>query len=126
MNKYVEEGHDLVDGYAPFCKHVFVPNFADVLCGYALITPENENKLKCAYEARNENELPVLISYFDKNEMNAPIATWLDIILYSREQITSEYIAMNQIPPVSTTPWSIISIKSQMIDKELPMQPITM
>ena len=126
VNNYVEGGTPLVDGYAPFCKHVFVPNFANVLCGYAAITPENERKLKVSYEARNENELPVLVTYFDKNEIDSPVATWLDVILYSRQQITEEYIAMNQTPPASSTPWSIISIKSQMIDIELPMQPITM
>ena len=125
MNEYANNGYPLVDGYAPFCKHLFVPNFADVLCGYAVITPENESTLKASYETRNANELPVLVTYFNK-ETTAPQAKFLDIILYSREQITEEYKAMNEIPPVSTLPWSIISIKSQMVNHELPMQPITM
>ena len=25
--------YGLVDGYAPFCKHLFIPNFAGVKCG---------------------------------------------------------------------------------------------
>jgi hypothetical protein len=30
---------DLVDGYAPFCKHIFVENFAKVLTSVVEITP---------------------------------------------------------------------------------------
>ena len=52
----VEESYEkkpvLVDGYAPFCKHLFVPNFVGAKVGYMEITPENEHKLKTAYEAR--------------------------------------------------------------------------
>ena len=40
----------LVDGYAPFCKHVFVPNFVGATVAYLPITPENEHLLKSAYE----------------------------------------------------------------------------
>ena len=127
MNDYVREGNELTGGYADFCKHIFIPNFVpNVTCGYAAITPENEGKLRVSYESRNSNELPVLVSYFSKDEVAAPAATWLDVILYSREQITEENKAMNEVPPQSTTPWGIISIKSQMVDHELPMQPITM
>ena len=32
----------LVDGYAPFCKHVFVENFVHAKGAVAAITPENE------------------------------------------------------------------------------------
>ena len=46
----------LVDGYAPFCKHLFVPNFANVECGYVALTDENRNLVRCCYEARNEGE----------------------------------------------------------------------
>ena len=113
-------------GYAPFCKHVFIPNFAKVKCGYVAITNDNKSKQKIEYEGRNEGELPVLISYFDKTEIDVLEATYLDIILYSNEQIQQEYLAMDKIPPVFSEPWGIISIKGQMVDHELPMQPITM
>lgn len=43
---------DLIDGYAPFCKHIFVENFAKVLTAVAEITPQNEHLLKTDYEAR--------------------------------------------------------------------------
>lgn len=39
-------GSPLVDGYAPFCKHVFVPNFVDARLSTLLITKENEHLLK--------------------------------------------------------------------------------
>lgn len=127
VNDYYESGHvKLVDGYAPFCKHLFVPNFADVRCGYTPITNENKHLIESIYESRKENELPVLIQYIDKNKVEAPIATFLDIILYSREQITAENIAMGEVPPSDTSPWGIISVKGQLTDFELPMQPITM
>lgn len=125
INEFYESGVPLVDGYAPFCKHLFVPNFANIKCGYAKITPENKHLVESCYEARKENELPVLIQYFDKDKVAAPIATYLDIILYSREQIIQENLAMGETPPETDAPWGIISVKGQLCDYELPMQPIT-
>lgn len=134
----------------PYSKHVFVPNFADMECGYAEVTPENAHLVESCYEARTEKELPVLIQYIDRNKYPAPKATFLDVILYSRDQIIKENEAMGN--PVcstwsfyprplcsnmtagsslalqvsdSTAPWGIISVKGQLCDYELPMQPIT-
>lgn len=81
--------------------------------------------IESCYEARKENELAVLIQYIDKSKIEAPLASHLDIILYSREQIINENIAMGDIPPDSNAPWGIISVKGQLNDFELPMQPIT-
>ena len=50
----------LVDGYAPFCKHLFLPNFTPATMPYLRIMPENEPLLRSGYEARTEQELPVL------------------------------------------------------------------
>lgn len=33
---------------------------------------------------------------------------------------------MGETPPDTTAPWGIISVKGQLCDYELPMQPITM
>lgn len=41
-----------VDGYAWFCKHLFVPNFVGATVGVIPITESNEHLLKTAYEAR--------------------------------------------------------------------------
>lgn len=71
----------LVDGYAPFCKHLFMPNFDDsILDGAMEITAENEHLLKTAYEARNEKELPVLVRFFPGESVTPPVSKYLDLI----------------------------------------------
>ena len=52
-----------------------------------------------------------------------PVAEYLDIILYSREQIRKETAAMGKEEDGETAPWGIISVKAQDVDYELPMQP---
>lgn len=124
-------GEQLVDGYAPFCKHVFIPNEWGCPVGALLITDENRHLLRSAYTRRRPEELPVLNRWFPKDQVPAPpAAAYLDIILYSREQMLKEYEALPlegrdaaDLPPV---PWGIISIKAQNEPFETPMTPITM
>jgi hypothetical protein len=127
----------LVDGYAPFCKHVFVPNFiAGLKPGAVAVTPENEAHLKSAYSRRRPEELAVLTRFFLSTSPPAaarPDATWLDVILYSREQLAKEAAAMPAEDRAGRgggegclPPWGIISVKAQDVPHELPMQPITM
>ena len=126
---YASGDYPLVDGYAPFCKHLFVPNFVgdSITVDYLEITPENEGLLRSGYDARRETELPVLVRWFPAETAPAPpVAKFLDIILYSREQIRKESEATGRADNGETCPWGIISIKSQSVDYELPMQPITM
>ncbi|KAL9188914.1 hypothetical protein ACHAXT_011404 [Thalassiosira profunda] len=124
----------LQEGYAPFCKHLFLANdFTDARVNVLPITKENEHCLRTAYEARNEKELPVLTRHFDralllkgKDEADVfPVAKYLDLILYSREQINKENAAMGEGKKEETAPWGIVSIKAQDVDHELPMTPIT-
>lgn len=75
----------LKDGYAPFCKHLFVKNFSQVNNSIIEITSKNEHLLKTAYESRTEKELPVLKRYFTKDSVIPGIASYLDIILYTKE-----------------------------------------
>ena len=101
------------------------------------ITKDNEQYLRTRYEARNEKELPVLTRYFDKelllegkSESDVfPVAKYIDLILYSREQINKENAAMgkqkNEEEEEETAPWGIVSIKAQDVAHELPMTPIT-
>jgi hypothetical protein len=127
-----KSGTPLVEGYAPFCKHIFVENFCGVRCGYAEISTENEKLIKSGYDARKEGELAVLVQWIDQKDCPAPLATHLDVILYSREQIILENEAMGDMEGVAAAmgedcpPWGIISVKGQLTDYELPMQPITM
>jgi hypothetical protein len=129
------DASDLQDGYAPFCKHLFLENdFTDARVNVLPITKENEHCLRSKYEARNDKELPVLTRYFSREllEQNKSgngdvfrVAKYLDLILYSREQINKENEAMGKSPDAETAPWGVVSIKAQDIDKELPMTPIT-
>ena len=152
----------LVDGYAPFCKHLFLINdFTNARVSVIPITNSNMHCLRSRYEARTEQELPVLTRYFDRKalvlqmqqqeeEMTTnvanddvdekisdddtlifPVAKYLDLILYSREQIIKENIAMGKADVAGadqeeeTAPWGIVSIKAQDVNYELPMTPIT-
>lgn len=128
----------LKDGYAPFCKHIFIkndflisPNDNNIKVNALSITKENEHLLRTRYEARNDKELPVLTRYFPKehiqNNIELPTATYFDIIMYSREQIQKENSAQDHhgIQEHNDKPWGIVSIKAQDLDNELPMNPIT-
>ena len=126
---HVSGASPLVDGYAPFCKHVFVPNFVGAKVGCVSITDENAHKLKSAYSSRSPAELAVLTRWFQASDVEVPEATHLDVILYSREQLELERAAVpskGERPPLPDAPWGIISIKAQNEDYETPMQPITM
>ena len=128
VNELHAAGAPLVDGYAPFCKHVFMPNFVPTArTPYLEITEANQQLLRSGYEARTEQELPVLMRWFDGAAMPSapPTAKFLDIILYSREQIRKEAAAMGRTDE-QDAPWGIISVKPQDVDHELPMNPITM
>jgi len=136
VNEQYKSITQLVDGYAPFCKHIFIKNFVkDLKSEYIEINEETEKLIKTKYNARQKNELPVLIRYIpmdliDKNKI--PDAKFLDLILYSKEQIVTESIAMkmeeSHIENLKKTDfdYGIISIKPINIDKELPFTPITM
>lgn len=128
INEYFDSGsYALIEGYAPFCKHLFVPNFiGETKCDYVLITAENKHLIETDYVSRTASELPVLSRWIDKTKVEAINATYLDVILYSREQIIQENLAMGETPPDDDSPWGIICVKGQTCNYELPMQPITM
>ncbi|KAF0852626.1 conserved mitochondrial DUF3228 domain-containing protein [Andalucia godoyi] len=136
INQFIAQNPNCFEeGYAPFCKHIFIPNFTDARIGYLAITPDNESLLRSGYESRTTDELPVLTRWFDAKDVDVPQASVLDLILYSREQIILENSAlsktvgpdhpMNQ-PGFTSCQWGLISIKSQDVFRELPMTPITM
>ena len=44
VNEFYDQVKDcggVKDGYAPFCKHLFIENFTDQKSSYAVITDEN-------------------------------------------------------------------------------------
>lgn len=130
VHSHFEAGNALVDGYAPFCKHLFIPNRWGCPVGAVPVTNENRHLLQSGYTRRREEELPVLTRWFPVDKVTPHTAAYLDIILYSRDQLEREYAALpvegrnaSMLPPA---PWGIISIKSQDEAFETPMTPITM
>lgn len=68
-----------------------------------------------------------LVRWFPSHSVTPKVAEYLDIILYSREQIRKENAAMGKTnEDHEDAPWGIVSIKAQDVDHELPMKPITM
>lgn len=108
---------EVLDGYAPFCKLWVYPNWTDTRCAAIPITDENRYLLRSGYEARNSNELPVLNRWFEGVEV--PVANYLIIILYDREQMAKE-------GDVIDADWGIVGCLATAEPEEIPMAPITM
>ena len=107
----------VLDGYAPFCKLHVHRNWTSTRCLTATITEANRHLLHSAYEARTKAELPVLVRWFEGVE--PPVANWLIVILYSREQLAKEG------EPIDAD-WGIVGCLYTLEPEEIPMAPITM
>lgn len=119
----------LKPGYAEFCKHLFIDNFTEAKVSTVEITDHNRHSLQSDYEARTSKELPVLVRWFPGHSFSEiPKARYLDIILYSYDQIQQENAAMGNTDPNKDLQyeWGVVGIKPQDEDFELPMNPITM
>ncbi len=94
----------------------------------AALTPETLPLVRTTYEARTEGELPVLVRYLPASLAKPSRAAFLDIILYSKEQIQKENEAMGKTDPNALEPYlfGVVSVKPQDVDFEQPMDPITM
>ena len=105
-------------GYAPFCKHLWVPNSFGVLAGVAPIAG-NEDKLRTGYEARRASELPVLTRWLDSSAgIMVPPAEWLDVILYSGDHLRGEGVECK-------ADWGVVSINAEVFRRETPLNPMT-
>jgi len=123
----------LIDGYAPFCKHIWLSNGTPTLAGVAVITPENQGALRTGYEARRPGELPVLGRWFEGVE--PPRAEWLDVIVYSHAQLAEEAKAeadaaeAKGLPvPESDVPeceWGIVCVNAELTESGTPIAPAT-
>jgi len=107
----------VLDGYAPFCKLHVHRNWTSTRCLTVPIGDHNRHLLRSGYEARTKDELPVLVRWFEGVEV--PIANWLVVILYSREQLAKEG------SPIDVD-WGIVGCLYTMEPEEIPMAPITM
>ena len=122
-NDAVGKGAELVAGYAPFCKHLFLANDTSTRAAFAPITDENRHLLKSGYAARREGELAVLERWFE--DIEAPVAGFFDVILYSHAQLVAEAKDYPDEPDVPACDWGIVSIIATIEAAEPPMPPIT-
>jgi hypothetical protein len=107
----------VLDGYAPFCKLHVHRNWTSTRCLTVPITEANRHLLRSDYEARNSAELPVLVRWFEGIE--PPVADYLVVILYSREQMAKEGTPID-------ADWGIVGCMYTSAPDEIPMAPITM
>ena len=119
----------LMEGYAPFCKLIAIPNFTNARVGTMKIDMANYQYLRSGYSARTPNELPVFSRWFEL-PLAAPVAEWLIVVVYSREQINKENEATAIIPehiePPFEADWGVVAILAQSHPNEEPMPPATM
>ncbi len=117
------KGDGLTDGYAPFCKHIFIPNTSQMRCAFAPITDDNIASLRTGYIARRPGELAVLERWFESG--TAPKANFLDVILYSHAQLEKEAAAYPEHETVPDCDWGVVAIIGTLEAHEPPMPPIT-
>lgn len=119
FERYLNEHEPMkvLDGYAPFCKLHVHRNWTSTRCYTMPITDDNRHLLRSAYEARTKAELPVLVRWFEGVE--PPVANYLVVILYSREQMQKEGDTIDG-------DWGIVGCMYTEAPEEIPMAPITM
>ena len=134
VNQAIADGAELVDGFAPFVKHLFLPNPTDAKMGIAKITPENKHLLKSGYLRRNDTELRYLARWFEG--LKVPQANYLDFVLYSRAALEEEADKKEEKAKedgkepgerdVPDADWGIVAINGEPLPQESPMSPATM
>lgn len=107
----------VLDGYAPFCQLHVHANWTPTRCLTVPITDGNRHLLRSAYEARNREELPVLVRWFEG--VTPQVANYLVVILYSRAQMEKEGTPID-------ADWGIVGCLATAEPEEIPMAPITM
>ena len=115
----------LVDSKMDFCKYLIVPNFTSAKSGSIEITMSNYQYLRSGYSSRREGELSTLSRWFEF-PIEMPKAKYLQIVLYSKEQLISESISRNEEVDQNLTDWNVIAILGQDSGVIEPMLPITM
>lgn len=122
----------VMDGYAPFCKLITIRNFTSARVGTMKIDMANYQYLRSGYSARTAKELPVFSRWFEL-PLAAPVAEYLIVIVYDKEQIDKEgretegegldpeekYIPLD-------ADWGVVAILAQSHPNEEPMAPATM
>jgi hypothetical protein len=114
----------LIDSTMEFCKYIIIPNFTKAKSGSHEITIENYQYLRTGYSARREDELSVLSRWFEFPIEMDP-AKYLQIVLYSKDQLIQESKSRNEGMDPNWTDWNVIAILGQNSGIVEPMTPIT-
>ena len=120
LEEFLNEVHseaDLADGYAPFCKHLRIPNLTTTRLT-ALPIKGRESLLRSGYVARRAGETPVLMRWFNEMDVEVPRASWLDIILYHRSHFEEDGEA-------EAAEWRVVAINAENAATTTPMPPST-
>lgn len=107
----------VLSGYAPFCALHVHHNWTSTRCLAVPISDDNRHLLRSDYEARTPDELPVLVRWFEGVE--PPVAQYLIVILYHREQLEREGTRIR-------ADWGVVGCLYTAEPEETPMAPITM
>ena len=105
----------------PFARLLVVENFTGCLSGQAEITPENEDKLQSGWRSRQEGEKPYYSQWFSSVDVDPEPASYLHIILYSRDQLADEGITLD--PDME---WGIVTINAEQHCVAVPPHPNTL
>lgn len=119
------QSYNLIDSKMDFCKYLIIPNFTKCKSGSEEITISNYQYLRSGYSARREGELPVLTRWFEF-PVEMPPAKYLQLVLYSKDQLIKEAQARNEEIGPDLEDWNIIAILGQNSGKIEPMIPVTM
>ncbi|KAK2950257.1 putative DNA replication licensing factor mcm6 [Blattamonas nauphoetae] len=111
----------LVDGYAPFCKHIFIKNIWNIEKNIVEITPEIEPLIRSGYIRRTPAELPVLCRWLPRAAASSLLkpSIYIDVILYSAEQCKDEGES------IGDSLWGVVGLIPCDTETEYPMAPIT-
>mgnify|MGYP003131163391 CR=1 FL=1 len=112
---------NVLDGFAPFCKVLICENFSGCMSGMARITDSNRDLLNKEWRVRREGEDEYLATWFNVDDVEPAIATYLHVIVYNREQLKAEGIEL-----ADGKEWGIVSINAEHVPHPVPMHPETM
>jgi hypothetical protein len=107
----------VLPGYAPFCVLHVHRNWTSTRCLAIPVTDDNRHLLRTDYEARTDDELPVLVRWFEG--IDPPVAQYLIPILYSRQQLAREGTVID-------AEWGVVGCLYTAEPVETPLAPITM
>ena len=118
--------HKMITGYAEFTRIITLKNInnsgAPLFPQFKASVVSRKQALaaggilQTAYEARNEQELPVLTEWI--TGIPAESALWIHLILYSKEQLHKEGDLID-------ADWGLVSINASNNEVMEPMRPIT-